>query len=163
MSEGKYHIAVRRALYDWGKAQPGKFKAFFGDETPLDVRHKTVDLPIAYRPDVYFKYCRQNGIIIFEVLHSQNKDNDLTWADAILSYLVRDVRKVIFVTCAGGKTFDRIKDGVLSILRILSDLKLENTEILPGEVRVYQISEAEARNKSTLMKAINKYCKKDKW
>lgn len=120
MPEGDIHSTIKTAIFEWGKKLPHKFKPYYGDIDPLDIRHKTIRLPIPYRPDVYFKYKRRNGLIIFEVLHSQNNDDNLTWADAILSYLIRDVKRVFFITTATDDKLEVIESGVLNILRILS-------------------------------------------
>ncbi len=163
LPEGEIHSTIKTAIFDWGNNQPTKFKPYYGDINPLDIRHKTVRLPIAYRPDVYFKYRRRNGLIIFEVLHSQNNDDNLTWADAILSYLIRDVKRVFFITTATDDKLEVIQDGVLNILRILSSMKTPNIDFLPDDVQVYPISEEEALSEEKVMERINQFAKEDKW
>lgn len=163
MPEGEIHSTIKKAIFKWGEKQPNKFKPYYGDDDPIDIRHKSVRLPIIYRPDVYFKYKRRNGFIIFEVLHSQNKDDNLTWADAILSYLIRDVKRVFFITTATKDKFEVIQDGVLSILKMLSEMKTPNVDIIPSDVQVYAIKEEEAKSEEIVTKRLNKFAKMDRW
>ncbi|MFH2112121.1 MAG: hypothetical protein ABIJ47_12785, partial [Candidatus Bathyarchaeota archaeon] len=130
---------------------------------PIDIRHKAIRTPIVYRPDIYFKYKKRNGYIIIEVLHSQNKDANLTWADAILSYLVKDVKRVFFVTTSTEDKLEDIENGVLNILKILSSMKTPNIDFLPKDVRVYPISDEKELNEKNIMEQINQYAKEDNW
>ena len=92
----KYHTNVQKGIIEFGKSFR-RFKEIYGSNKPILINHpKGKFRPLVWYPDVQF-VTKQGKRIVFEILDSELKKEDLIIADVILACLSTDTSKIIFI------------------------------------------------------------------
>ncbi|MFZ0698988.1 MAG: hypothetical protein WAN74_02175 [Thermoplasmata archaeon] len=134
-----YHSIVQAGILLHGHEH--RFPKVRGDDTPIPINHPTRGKVHLYRPDASF-VSAHGKFHIFEVLDSQVKDDNLTIADIIQSYLVPNVARIVFIV----PTFsdqERIQDLALIIYGRLVDMGIAERDL--RAIRFLFITHEEAR------------------
>ncbi|MBU4246716.1 MAG: hypothetical protein KKE71_06740 [Nanoarchaeota archaeon] len=127
----KYHRTVEDGIVLlgnlWIKQKRAK-TVYRGNQRPLSIVDYNSKSMVNYQPDVYFKL-RNNKKLIFEVLDSQEKKQDLIIADVIQSFLIEDVEGVIFVYSGNLPEKIRINEALVTIAKGLVYKGINESEI----------------------------------
>lgn len=127
----KYHSTVRDGILLYGKALLDKKKirkVFTGEERPLSLVDSNTKYVMNYKPDVYF-ICRNNKKIIFEVLDSEDKKQDIIVADVITSFLLENIEALYFIYSGTEEDENRIFEALVTISKGLVYKGIEPKEL----------------------------------
>jgi len=126
----KYHRTIEEGIVLFGK-QWNKVKGnniFRGNKNPLSIIDPKSKSVVNYQPDVYF-ILRNNKKLIFEVLESEVKKQDMIIADVICSFLVENVQGIIFIHRGGGAAETRILEALKTIYAGLTKKGIDFNEL----------------------------------
>lgn len=158
----RYHKTIEDALVRFGESS-SKFKVFRGNSHPLPIVDPRSKLVINYKPDVYYVRRITNRRIIFEILETELKKQDIIVADVIRSCLVGNVERICFIF-PSNRTDDiaRVEEALYTIVRGLSR-KGVPVEELPTKLGSYPILSDEAPDIESVVEIIEQIAKEDKW
>jgi len=115
----KYHSVVERGIILAGKELIERKKVRKierGNKRPIPITALPSKKIVSYKPDVYF-ILRNNKKVIFEVLESESKKQDVIIADVTRSCLAENVEAIIFVFQGDEKIYDRIWEALITIIK----------------------------------------------
>jgi len=158
-----YHSQVEKGLVEWCKSSKRIKETFKGNETPLSIVDAHTKMVVNYKPDVYAIKKSNNKKIIFEVLETELKKQDIIIADVIRSCLVENVDKIIFIFPSEEEDdVRRVLEALYTTTRGLSTrLKVRGDRIPTGGA--YPILRNLTKDTKKVVKKIQEYSKKDGW
>jgi len=123
-----YHSNVEKGIIEFGKKYKIYKNIYVGSNRPIPINHPTQKkVPIQYRPDVYF-VTKWGGLIIFEILDSEMKDENLLIADILLACLSQNVKKIFFITPTMEDS-EKVQDLALTIISNLESKGASKKEL----------------------------------
>ena len=158
----KYHHNVQSALLQFGSNQKTVNKCLKGDSKPISIVEPKSKYVVNYQPDTYY-LLKNRKKIIFEILESELKKQDIIIADVIRSCLVENVSLIIFIHPSKRKSDEaRILEALYTVTKGIA-YKGVPAEELPRGGFVYLITRQDATNRRRLISKIEQFCKKDRW
>jgi hypothetical protein len=162
-----FHKSIEDAIIEFGKNSKFVKKVFRGNEDPFSITESLSKKVINYKPDVHFLLKRRRGKLLFQVLRSELKKQEILIADVIRACLVENCDGIIFVYKKSDDK-DEFKDDENRILEALSivrglykkGIRLEN---LPYKNSCVSISEKKSRDKKKIIKLLSTYSREDGW
>lgn len=134
-----YHRTVQAGILLHGNERG--FPKVRGDDTPIPINHPTQGKVHLYRPDASF-VSPHGKLHIFEVLDSQVKDDNLTIADIIQSYLAPNVARIVFIVPTPSDQ-DRIQDLAVVLYGRLREMGIAEKDL--RAIRFLYITQKEAK------------------
>ena len=167
-----YHRTIQKGIVLFGEDWKKVDKVHLGNNRPLSITTVSSKFVVKYQPDVYFKL--KNGkILIFEILQTELKKQDIIIADVIRSFLVENVCGLVFIyKTKKKKDEDRILEALTTIYGGLIDKEMpakelptwsrkgQNGKFLTGPI---SIKPSEFKNAEKVKKILQKVAKKEKW
>jgi len=156
----RYHRTVERGIILLGKdlknARKVK-KIYRGNERPLSIVDPKTKFVLNYKPDVYF-ILRNNKKLIFEILDSEEKKQDIIIADIIRSFLIENVEALIFIYPGSVRDENTILEALKTVYKGLI-YKGVQPEDLPNPLKTgpYSIKRTEARTPETVKSKLEGY------
>lgn len=161
-----YHKKIADSLimlgHEW-KNQNKIKEIYRGSERPIslvDPRSKRV---LNYIPDAYF-ILRNNKKLIFEVLDSERKKQDIIVADVIRSFLAENVDGLIFIHPGPESVENTIFEALKTIYKGLIDKGVLPSQ-LPSDKKTgpYLVTRKEAKNVQEIKDKLTQYANENKW
>lgn len=147
-----YHNNVEQGIIEFGKKYKIFKKIYSGNTHPLHINHPTQKkIPVLYHPDVYF-ITKWGGLIIFEILDSEMKDENLIISDILLSCLSPNAKKIFFITPTINDS-EKVQDLALTIISNLESKGTSRKE-LPKVIANLFILKEEANNSNNITKML---------
>jgi len=157
-----YHKLMQKSLIKFGNDMKNVRRVYEGNKKPLSIVDSYTKYVINYKPDVYF-IKRNNTKIIFEILDTELKKQDIIIADVCRSCLVDNVEMICFIYSSDkNEDFYRIQEAMYIIVRGFSD-KGVKAEEFPTKLGNYPILKSEAKDIQSVIKILKKISKDDKW
>lgn len=162
----EYHRKIEDSLAilgnDW-KNQKKVKKIYRGNERPLSIVDPRSKLVLNYQPDVYF-ILKNNKKLIFEVLDSEGKKQDIIIADIIRSFLIENVDALIFIHPGPGSIETTILEALKTIYKGLVYKGIPISE-LPNSKKTgpYLITKIEAKENHKIKLKLLRYANENKW
>ena len=155
-----YHRTVEKGIILLGKdlKDVGKVKKIFkGSKRPLSIVDSKTKLVLNYKPDVYF-ILKNNKKLIFEILDSEEKKQDIIIADVIRSFLVENVEALIFIYPGSERDESTIIEALKTVYKGLIDKGVQ-PEDLPnsGKTGAYSVTRAEAQTPETVKSKLEEH------
>ena len=162
----KYHQNIEDTLVEFGTEwlkQKKVKRVHRGNLRPLSIVDSRSKFVINYQPDVYF-ILRNNKKLIFEVLDSESKKQDIIIADIIRSFLVENVEALIFIHPGPDDVEVRVLEALKTIYKALVDKGI-NTDELPNDKKTgpYKITKSRAGNSERIIEKLKQYADEAKW
>ncbi len=156
-----YHETIQKALVKYGnllKKEKKIKKVFEGNKKPLSIVDSRNKYVVNYKPDVYF-ILKNNKKLIFEILDSEEKKQDVIIADIIRSMLVENVDGLAFIYPGTAKDEKTIMEALKTMYKgLVEDLGVSIKD-LPNTKKTgpYSITRLEAENSERLMSKLQEY------
>ncbi len=146
----EYHKNVIKLLVDYGGTLNKVIRVKTSGYISLNHPYKLRKI-IAYNPDV--RYVLRKGVIIFEVIETQNKDK--TISDVIRAFLAPNVSQVYFIVKTKSKNKEAF-EVIDVLLTLLSDKFGIKKKELPLDVKIIPIEEREINDREKVFKKFSK-------
>lgn len=162
----EYHKKIEHALVmlgdDW-KSEKKIKQVYRGSKRPLSIVDPRSKYVLNYQPDVYF-ILRNNKKLIFEVLDSEGKKQDIIVADVIRSFLVENVEALIFVHPGPESVVTTVFEALKTIYKGLVSKGVPQSE-LPNDKKTgpYLITRKEAKDARKVREKLIQYAAESKW
>lgn len=158
----RYHKLMEDALVLFGGSSR-KFKVFRGSSKPLSIVDASSKLVINYKPDVYYIKRTNNKKIIFEILETELRKQDIIIADVARCCLADSVERICFIySSEKEEDFLRVQEALYTVVRGLSRKGIPAEE-LPTKLSNYPILRDEANDITSAVGIIRQLSKEDKW
>jgi len=162
----EYHKIIEDSLIFLGNEWKNQRKiknVYRGNERPLSIvgpRSKNV---LNYEPDVYF-ILKNNKKLIFEVLDSEERKQDIIIADIIRSFLVENVDALILIY-PGSESVEAMISAALKTLYKSLVFKGVSEAELPNLKKTgpYSVKKEEATSIQKAKDKLIQYANEDKW
>lgn len=116
----KYHNNVQMGILEFGK-EFKRFKKIYGGDEPVLINHPRGRFaPLVYHPDAQF-VTKHDKRIVFEILDSELKNENLIIADVILACLSADTSRIVFIVPTE-KDQDKVQRIATTIIANLASL-----------------------------------------
>lgn len=157
----EYHKSVQDALINFGESllkQKKIKKLYEGNKKPLSIVDSGTKFVVNYKPDVFF-VLKNNKKLIFEILDSEEKKQDIIIADIIRSILVENVDGLIFLYPGDQKDERTILEALKTMYKGLIDDLGVNLNDLPNTKKTgpYSITRKEAQDHNTVISKLEEY------
>lgn len=162
----EYHKKIEKSLIMLGdewKNQKRIKKVYRGNKHPLSIVDPRSKLVINYQPDVYF-ILRNNKKLIFEVLDSEGKKQDIIIADIIRSFLVENVDALIFIHPGPAPVETTILEALAVVYKGLMDKGVSQSDLPnPKKTGPYLVTRKEAETTQKIKDKLTQYANENKW
>jgi len=155
-----YHRSIQKAIITLGEEWKGQKRVrdvYEGNKRPLPIVDTKTKYVVNYQPDVYY-VLRNNKKLIFEILDSEERKQDIIIADIIRSILVENVEALIFIYPGSKDTELTILEALKTMYKGLTDKGIPISK-LPSDKKTgpYAITRREAKTENLIMKKLEKY------
>lgn len=162
----EYHKIIEDSLISLGNElrEQKKIKnVHCGNERPLSLVDSRSKLVLNYKPDAYF-ILRNNKKLIFEVLDTEEKKQDIIIADVIRSILVENVDALIFIYPGSKSIETTILEALKTIYKGLVNKGVPTSELLSyKKTGPYSIRREEAKSVQEAKDKLTMYANENKW
>ncbi len=129
-----------------------RFKEIYGDNEPILINHpKGKFAPLVYYPDAQF-VTKHGKRIVFEILDSELRNENLIIADVILACLSTNTSRIIFIVPTE-RDQDKVQRIAITIIANLASLGTKSK--FRKEVRFAFILKKESESPETVKKALS--------
>lgn len=162
----KYHKEIEESLiilgYEWKNQRKIK-EIYRGSERPISLVDPHSKRVLNYKPDVYF-ILRNNKKLIFEVLDTEGKKQDIIVADVIRSFLAENVDGLIFIHPGPESVENTVLEALKTIYKGLVDKGVPPSK-LPSDKKTgpYLVTRKEAKNTQKIKDKLTQYADENKW
>lgn len=154
-----YHKTVEDGITLLGRSlkRAGKvWRIYKGNKRPLSIVAPTLQVVLKYKPDVYF-ILRNNKKLIFEILDSEGKKQDIIVADIIRSFLVENVEALAFVHPDSATIQNTVLVALKTIYRGMVDKGVHPKDLPnPEKTGPYAVSKSEAKTAEAVKAKLEK-------
>lgn len=162
----KYHKKIEDGLLRLGEdliRQKRVRKVHRGVADPLSLVDSRTKSVLNYQPDVYF-ILRNNKKLIFEVLDSEGKKQDIVVADIIRSFLLDNVEALILIHPGPATVEKLILEALKTLYKGLVDKGVLLSDLpRPKKTGPYLVTKEEAKQARDLDNKLAIYAQKNKW
>ena len=162
----KYHKKVEDGLLKLGEhliRQRRVIKVHRGSVDPLSLVDPRTKSVLNYQPDVYF-ILRNNKKLIFEVLDSEGKKQDIVVADIIRSFLLENVEALIFIHPGPSTVENLILEALKTLYKGLVNKGIQQSDLPdPRKTGPYLVTKEEAKQTKDLDNKLAVYAQNNKW
>lgn len=157
-----YHKNIQNSLISYGEVLKKTRKirrVHEGNKRPLSIVDPRTKFVVNYQPDVYY-ILKNNKKLIFEILASEEKKQDIIIADIIRTMLVENVEALIFIHPGDSKCETMVLEALKTMYKGLTDLGISLSR-LPNSKKTgpYSITMEEAKTKESIFIKLDKYLK----
>ena len=156
----RYHEKIQKEVVSYGadlKKDKKIRDVFEGNKDPLSIVDPKSKSVVNYQPDAYY-LLKNNKKLIFEILDSEEKKQDIIIADIIRSILVENVEGIVFIYSGKVKVENTIMESLKTMYKGLIKLGV-STSKLPGDkyTAPYAITKVQAKNRKKIRGKLVEY------